>query len=134
VKPYQAVGYTLAQASAITALVSTRITYGLRPEDATVPSISYFATPGYTLRYGMETQPFTVNCRARTYAGAEDLAREVRDLFNGAASTATYGTKNGFDLSRAFAEPGPGTIYEEADALYNCPVLVTIVYPSSTVS
>lgn len=132
-KPYQTPGYVMANTSAITAIVGSRITFALRPPGASLPAINYFTASGYALRYGMETQPFTVNCRAQTAAAAEDLAREVRDLFNGSAATATYGTRNGFDITRAFAEPGPGTIYEEADAVYNCPATVTIVYPSSTV-
>lgn len=132
-KPYEAIGWTLINASAITALVTTtNIVHGLRPKDSSVPSINYFELPGR--RRWIESQPYTINCRADTPGMSQDIQREVVALFNGSAQTGVTGTQNGFDFSRASAEEPMGLLPEPGDEIFNSPVVVTIVYPSSTVS
>ena len=132
-KPYQAVGWSMINASAITALVTTtNIVHGLRPKNSSVPSINFFELPG--TRRWIESQPYTINCRANTAGLSQDIQREVVKLFNGSAQTGVYGTQNGFDFSRASAGETMGLLSEPGDEIFNSPVVVTIVYPSSTVS
>jgi len=132
-KPYQAIGWTLINASAVTALVTTtNIVHGLRPKNSSAPSINYFELPGK--RHWIESQPYTINCRANTPALSQDIQREVTNVFNGTTQTGVYGTQNGFDFSRASAGETMGLLSEPGDEIFNSPVVVTIVYPSSTVS
>ena len=68
-RPDQAVGWTLNQTSAITAIVSSRIFFGNRLGNGTagtiiLPAINYFELPG-TRRYnGFEFATYSFNCRA----------------------------------------------------------------------
>jgi len=133
-KPYQAIGWTLNQTTAITAITSTRIYHGNRPENTGLPCINYFESGIGIRQNGYETQDYTVNCRAQDPGEALDLAREVVDLFHGTSSTGIYGTQNGFDIMRAFLSGMPGVLPEPEDSIYNAPVTITMVYPSSTVS
>ena len=130
----QAVGWSMIQTTALTVLVSTaNIYHGLRPENTVVPCINYFEG-ALTRKNGIEVQFFTVNCRARTAAAAQAISRQVTEIFHGSASTGIYATQNGFDIARAFLDAAPGVIPETEDNLYNSPVIITLVYPSSTVS
>ena len=130
----QVVGWSMIQATTITALVSVEnIYHGLRPKSTVTPQINYFE--GSLIRHnGIESQDFVINSRAMTAAGAQAIARVVTDLFHGSASTGIYGTQNGFDIARSFLDTGTGTIPETEDEIYNAPVRITVIYPSSTVS
>lgn len=133
-KPYQAIGYLLINSSAISAITSTRINHGLRPNGTVTPCINYYEVGGTTRFNGIETAIYSINCRAETPAAARDLARLVVDLFAGASSNGTYGTQNGFDISRASLQNDNGLIPEPGDKIFNAPVDIQITYPSSTVS
>ncbi len=130
----QAVGWSMIQATTVTALVSTaNIYHGLRPKSTVVPAINYFE--GNLRRFsGMESQDFVINNRDVTAAGALAIARVVTDLFHGSASTGIYATQNGFDIARAFLDTGTGVIPETEDEIFNAPLRITLIYPSSTVS
>jgi len=130
----QCVGYTLAQTSAVTALVSTRIYHGMRPVSTVVPCINYFEMAGGQRKNGFETVIFAINCRATTASTALQIARLVIDVFHGTYSTGTYGSMNGFEISRGSLRQSQGLIPETSDNLYNAPVDIQLVYPSSSIS
>jgi hypothetical protein len=138
--PAQAIGWTLNQTSAITAITSTRIYHGLRPVSvptagsALTPCINYFEMPGGSRSYGMEMVTYAINCRASTAAVALQLARAVTDLFHGTSSTGIYGDANGFGIARASMRRSGGVIPEIDDNLFNAPVDILLVYPSSSVT
>jgi hypothetical protein len=134
VTPEQAIGYCMAQTSAITSIVGTRIGHGMKPEGTAFPAINYFSIGGGQRKTGIESVPFTINCRAATASTAIELAREVLNLFIGSSSTGIYGTQNGFDISRASLQNEGGLIYEFESRIYNAPVDVVLVFASSTVS
>jgi hypothetical protein len=134
VKPYSAIGYTLLQTSAITAIVSTRVNHGLRPVGTTVPCINYYEVGPVIRSNGMESVTYSINCRDDSAGGARDLARLVIDLFHGEYSTGTFGEENGFEISRATLQTDSGLIPEPEDNIFNAPVDITIIYPSKTVS
>jgi hypothetical protein len=129
----QAVGYALAQTSAITNITSTRIYHGTRPLGSVVPCINYFMLSG-TRKNGFESNGWTINCRATTAGIALELARAVVDLFHGTSSTGGYGAMNNFEFSRCSLRNTQGCIWESQDNLYNAPVDIQMVYPSSSVS
>jgi len=133
-KPYQAIGYMLLNSSAISAITSTRVNHGRRPTGTVTPCINYYELAGSSRFSGSESTVYSINCRAETSAAALDLARLVLDLFIGSSSTGTYGTQNGFDISRASLQNDNGLISEPEDEIFNAPVDIRIVYPSSTVS
>ena len=82
----------------------------------------------------MESQPYSINCRAATPGGARDLARQVVTAFAGTSGTGMTGTQNGFDISRASLRNDVGLIPEPTENVYNAPVDVLIVYAVDTVS
>lgn len=130
-KPYDAIAWTLLQASAVTAIVGTRVWHGLRPESDTLPSVNYYELAGFR-RGGLESQAYSINCRASTPAGARDLAREVLDTLVG--ETGTYGRQNGFNIERLTMRSDAGLVPEPTEGVYNAPVDVQIVYGADTVS
>lgn len=130
----QMVGYSLNQASAITAIVSNRIYHGFRPIASIVPCINYFEVSGGKRQNGFERIVYSINCRAVTAATALQVARLVTDLFHGTSGTGIWGDANGFAIGRASLVQQQGLIPEVADNLYNAPVDFEFVYPSSTVS
>ena len=132
-KPYQVLGYAMLQTTAITAITSTRVYHGLRPQGTDVPCINYFELPG-TRRFGVETQPYSINCRAATAAAARDLARHVVDLFAGEDGTGIYGTQSTFTILRGSLSQDQGLIPEPEDSIFNAPVDITIVYGVDTVT
>jgi len=134
VRPDQFIGKTLYDTTAISDIVGTRVYHGLRPKGTTLPAINYFMLGGGTRENGIETQVYTINCRATDPGTARNLAREVVDLFAGTSGTAIYGTINGFDVSRAVLRADQGLIPEPDDETYNAPVDIQIIFPSSTVS
>ena len=135
----QFIGYCLNQTSAITNIISTRIYHGMRPgspsaASAIVPCINYFEMAGGNRASGFESVTYSINCRATTAATALKLARHVADLFHGTDSRGVYGDMNNFTVSKASLRQQQGLIPEVGDNLYNAPVDIFIVYPSSTVS
>jgi len=138
--PSQCIGYSLNQTTAITAIVSTRIFAGNRLSTGTantiiLPAINYFDLPGGSRNNGIESVTYSINCRAKDKATADQLARLVTDLFHGTASTGIYGTmNNSFSVARASLRNLQGSIYESAEQVYNCPVDIQFVYASSTIS
>jgi hypothetical protein len=131
VKPYQVIGWSMAQTSAITAVVGTNIWHGLRPKTSALPAINYYELPGVR-RYGMETQPYSIQCRAATAGTARDLARLIVDLFSGTSGTGIQGVQSTFTIARGSLRADQGLIPEE-DA-YNAPVDIQIVYSVDAVS
>lgn len=134
-KPYQAIGWTLLQATTITSIVSTRVNHGLRPVGTAVPSINYYEIGGATRAYGIESVVYSINCRASTASAARDLSRAVLDIFTGSSGTGVYGYQNStFEVSRASLENDGGLIPEPEDDIYNAPIDIRMTYPISTVS
>lgn len=137
--PSQAIGYALNQTSAITAIVGTRIFAGNRISAGTsgtiiLPAINYFDLPGGIRKNGIESVTYSINCRAKDKATADQLSRLVVDLFHGTASTGIYGTMGTFSIDRASLRNLQGSIYEETEQVYNCPVDIQFIYASSTIS
>jgi hypothetical protein len=132
-KPYQCFGYSILQTTAISAIVGTRVNHGLRPTGSTLPSINYYEVNSRRT-WGFESVDYSINCRAKTAGASRDLARLVLNLFTGSSSTGIYGTINSFDISRASLKNDAGLIPETEDDIFNSPVDITIVYPSSTVN
>lgn len=134
-KPYQAIGYTLLNTTSITAIVSTKVNHGLRPVGTAVPCINYYELGGPVRANGIESQVYSINCRASTAGAARDLARIVVDTFAGSSGTGIYGYQNSsFEISRASLENDGGLIPETEDQIYNAPIDIRIVYPIDTVS
>ena len=77
-KPYQCIGWTLLNTTAVTNITTT-ITHGLRPVGTSVPSINYYEVGGNNRLNGIESQVYSINCRHTTPAGARDLARLVAE-------------------------------------------------------
>ena len=132
-QPYSMMMWSMKNDAAITADVSQRVFHGLKPKTSTFPNITFFESSDYRRSYGMESQVFVINSRAKTPESALKLARKVVDLFHGSSSTGIYATQNGFEVSRAFLDTGSG-IVPEGNSVYNAPVYITIIYPSKTVS
>jgi len=133
--PSQVIGYTLNQTSSITNIVSTRIYNGQRPVTTTVPCINYFEMSGTKRLNGFERATYSINCRATTAETALQLARKVVDLFEGGISgRGGYGNMNGFEVTRSSLRQHQGLIPEPDDNLYNAPVDIFIVYPTSSIS
>ena len=139
--PYEFVGYTLLNTSAVTNIVGVAsartVTHGLRPRNSAVPCINFYAVGGGSRFNGIERQTISISCRANTPAGARDLNRVVTTVFSGAQGTGTYGTNNSFDLARGSLRADQGLIPEEmvdGKTIYNAPVDIDIIYAASTVS
>lgn len=133
-KPYQAIGWTLLNTTAITAIVGSKVNHGLRPVGTAVPSINYYEVGGATRANGIESVVYSINCRTASAGSSRDLARLVLDTFSGTSGTGIYGYENGFEISRASLSNDGGLIPEPEDGIYNAPVDIRIVYPVSTVS
>ena len=133
--PSQTIGYTMNQTSSITNIVSTRIYNGQRPVTTVVPCINYFEMAGTKRLSGFERATYSINCRATTAETALQLARKVVDLFEGGTSgRGGYGYMNGFEVTRVSLRQHQGLIPEPDDNLYNAPIDIFIVYPTSSVS
>jgi hypothetical protein len=130
--PSQAVGYALNQTTTITALVSTRINFGNRPDGTITPCINFFEMPGGYKRNGLNYLTYSINCRAVTAETAMQVANLVDTLFNGSAGTGVYGSWNTFGIARASTRQRQGLIYESGENIYNAPVDVFIVCPANT--
>jgi len=136
--PYEAIGYTLINTTAVSAIVgagsASAVFYGLRPLRTTLPSINYYEIGGGTRAFGMERQTFSLSCRAATPGAARDLAREVVTAFGGTSGTGLTGTVNGFDVARVSLGVDGGLIPEPEDNVFNAPVDIVLVYATTTVS
>lgn len=135
--PYEFIGWTMLNASAVTAIVGTRVTHGLRPRNDSLPSINYHALGGGARFWGMERQTVSISCRANTPEDARDLNRVVTTEMAGADGTGIRGTNNGFDLALGSLIADQGLIPEDkvdGKTVYNAPVDVQIIYAVSTVS
>lgn len=130
----QCVGLSLNQVTAITSICATRIYHGMRPVGTTTPCINYFELAGGQRQNGFERVSYSINCRAATASTAIQLARLVTDLFHGSSGTGIYGYQTGFEISKASLKQQQGLIPETADNLYNAPVDILLVYPSSSVT
>ena len=133
--PYEALGWTLLNTSAVTALTSLRVYHGLRPQsDNTLPSINYYELGRASGRGGYESQPYSISCRAETAGAARDLARVVITALTGTSQTGLYGTGNSFDIVRMSLVADQGLIPEPDGDAFNAPVDVLLVYMIDTVS
>jgi len=130
----QMIGYTLLQTTAITAITSTRVYHGMRPESTVVPCINFFRMPGGGRKDGMDSQYYSINCRAVTAATALDLATNVIDTFHGTSGRGMKGDVSGFSIISSSLQTGGGLIFEPDGETYNSPVDITVVYPTSTVT
>ena len=136
--PYEFIGWTLINTSAVTNIVGVAsartITHGLRPRNDTLPSINYLELGGGNRFSGYERQPYSISCRASTAAGARDLNRVVTTVFSGAQGTGITGRNNGFTVERGSIRSDQGLIPESDDKTFNAPVDFDIIYAVSTVS
>jgi hypothetical protein len=128
---FEALGYKLLAASALTNVTSTRIYHGLRPAGS-APCINYFEVGYAPLHNGvLEMARYQVSCRASTPKVAQNLAREVCVLLhNFQGGTGSTGT---FAVQRVSIE-GKLLIPEPETELFHVPVDVVFVYDDSTVS
>lgn len=133
-KPYQTIGWTLLNTTAITAIVGTRVNHGLRPVGTATPCLNYYEVGPVSRFNGMESVTYSINCRAGSAGAARDLARLVTNVFHGADSAGTHGEQNNFQISRASLSNDGGLIPEPEDNIFNAPVDIIIVYPTDTVS
>ena len=126
---YQAIGYKLKSASAVTAITGTaQIFHGMRPVGS-APCINYFEAGYVPLHNGVVESPrYQISCRASTPKVAQQLAREVCVLFHN-----FQGTISTFDIQRTTVE-GKLLLPEPDTNLYHVPVDVRFVYNESTVS
>lgn len=139
-KPHEVIGLALLSTTAITAIVGAgtagRVYHGLRPANSILPAINYFKISG-NRHYGMESEIYSINCRAATAATAIELARQVKDLWGGSEGMSTYGiwgtAPTTFDISRA-SITDQGLIPEPDEITFNAPLDLQIVYRVETVS
>ena len=135
--PYEFVGWTLNNTTAVTAITSTRIYHGLRAQNTALPAINYQELGAGSRWYGYERQPYTILCRATTPAGAQDLKRVVTTAMAGSAGTGIHGRNNGFTLDLGTLIADQGLIPEElvdSNTVYNAPIDVQLIYAVSTVT
>jgi hypothetical protein len=140
VKSHDAIGLALLSTTAITTIVGSgtagRVYHGLRPSTSTLPAINYFKLSG-NRHYGMESEIYSINCRAATASAAMELARQVKELWGGSEGMTTYGiwgtAPTTFDFSRA-SITDQGLIPEPDEQTFNAPLDLQIVYRVETVS
>ena len=125
---YEAVGYHLLHATAVTAIAGTRIYHGMRPAGS-APCINYFEAGYIPLHNGVIEAPrYQISCRASTPKVAQQLGREVCVLFHN-----LQGVVDGFDIQRTTIE-GKLLLPEPETNLYHVPVDVRFVFNESTVT
>ena len=131
----QAIGYTLLNTSALTTITSTRVYHGMRPDSTTTPCVNFFRMPGGSRKDGMDRRVYSINCRAVTANTAIDMAKIVIDTFHGTSGRGVKGdVASSFSVISASLQQDGGLIFEDADNLYNAPVDIQVVYPTSTVT
>lgn len=139
-KAHEVIGLSLLSTTAVTAIIGVgtagRAYHGLRPSNSTLPAINYFKLSGNRF-YGMESEVYSINCRATTAAVAMELARQVKDLWEGSEGMTTYGTwgtaPTAFDISRA-SITDQGLIPEPDEITFNAVLDLQIVYRAETVT
>jgi len=133
-KPYQVIGWTLLNTTAITSITSS-IWHGLRPIGSAVPCINYYELSPARRNNGIGSVTFSINCRSTTADLARNLAEIVIDTFCGTSGTGMYGVQNNsFEITKSSLSNDGGLIPEPENEIYNCPIDIRIVYPVSTVS
>ena len=131
----QAIGYTMLNTTALTAIASTRIYHAIRPIGTTVPCVNFFRMPGGNRANGMDRRVYSINCRAVTAATAISMATIVIDTLHGTSGRGMKGdVASTFSVISASLQQDGGVIFEESDNLYNAPVDIQVVYPTSTVT
>lgn len=135
----QLIGYSLLQTSAITSIVSNRVFEGSRISAGTagtiiLPAINYYELAGGNRFNGLEQINYSINCRASTLSVANNLCREVINLFVGSSSTGIYGVMNSFDVDRISLINKQGNIFEETEDVWNCPVDIQLICRTGTIS
>lgn len=123
----QLVGYTLAQTSAVTAITSTRIYHGNRPDGSVLPAINYFSLND-SPNVGTISEVYTINNRAEDIATSKRMARLVQTAFLGSSFSGQYGVMNSFNVSRISLANPSRTIPETAERCFNTPVDIRLVY------
>ena len=125
---WERIGYELLNDTDIAAVVGTHVYHGLRPA-AGDPCINYFEV-SYELLGGdqFEQARYQISCRASTPGVAQDLARKICVLYQGAK-----GTVNGFDVQMGTIENK--TLLSEPDTdMYHVPVDIRFLYSENEVS
>jgi len=128
---HQFIGYTLLQTTAITAITSTRIYHGLRPQSSSIsslPCINFFQMSGGGKDNGIKSATFSINCRAVDPAAARSLSGAVADVFGGSFGTGVYGESSSFSVARSSVVRDGGLLPEIESGCFNAPVDVMIVY------
>jgi hypothetical protein len=126
----QCIGYSLNQTSAITAITSTRIFHGNRVEGTVYPSINYFSI-GNSFKNGLNSEVYSINCRAENIDTSKALGKLVVKLFCGNTFDGTYGLMNSFNILEATLNAPVRTLAEPGDSVFNTPVDIRIVYVST---
>jgi hypothetical protein len=126
-KPDQFIGWTLLNTSAITAITSTRVTYGLRPIGSILPALNFSDVGGLSRFDGVSSAVFSINCRATTARAARDLADIVITLFTGSEARGTTGDGNTFAAGRVSLVNDGGLIPEPDDTCFNVPIDIRVV-------
>jgi hypothetical protein len=128
--PDQAIAFTLLNTTAISALVSTRVYYGLRPTTDELPSINFYDIAHGRIN-GIDNPIFSINCRGVTARAARDLGTLVLITLAGTQGQGGYGTVingvNELDLYRVSLMNDYGLIPEPEDNCYNCPIDVRVI-------
>jgi len=127
----QAIGYQLLNTSTLTAIASTRIYHGMRPEGTVLPCINFFQVSGGNRMNGFDRFMFSINCRAATAVTALAMAKIVIDTFHGASGRGMSGDISGFAVGTSL-ETNQGLVFEQEDRIYNAPIDVQVVYPTAT--
>jgi len=106
----------------------------MRPEGTDVPCINFFSMPGGGRKDGMDSQYYSINCRAVTSTTARNLANIVIDAFHGPDGRGMKGDVSGFSIISSSLQIGGGLIFEPDGETYNSPVDIKVIYPTSTVT
>lgn len=128
---HQFIGYTLLQTTAVTAITSTRVYHGLRPQSSSLsslPCINFYQMSGGGKKNGSKSVTFSINCRAVDPAAARSLAEIVSDTFGGPSGTGVYGSASSFTVARSSVVRDGGLIPEVESGCFNAPIDVMIVY------
>lgn len=123
----QFIGETLLNTTAVTAITSSRVFYGMRPIGTTLPAVNYYDLAGAGRGRGIESPVFSINCRAATPRAARDLADIVLDTFIGSDAMGNYGVNNGFAAARVSLANAGGLISEPDGSCYNVPIDIRVV-------
>lgn len=118
----QALGYLLSNNVSITAITSTRITFGETSETIiTLPTINYFLVSAPNLDTQTERRRYQISCRAKDAYACLNLAHLVRVTLNN-----YQGRLNGFDIQNIYYDDT--RMIREDDGVYHCPVDVFITF------